>query len=187
MKRKTPQEKKALSYKKDCRNVYGENDKASRKLIPLRKAKAHRSDRKKAEEILQKIEKQSDFEKIGLLENELLSLRRNYWKKYADQPLKEQVERKLERRENHAGYGKTARKRTREFVKNLKIEIEQESGERWIAKAVELENVAVSGKTREEAIERCRRLAGLVFFENLGAIKLLSVDDEGGSVSYLTY
>lgn len=33
MKQKTPQEKKALSYAKDCRNTYGESDKGSRKTI----------------------------------------------------------------------------------------------------------------------------------------------------------
>ena len=32
--RRSPQEKKALSYARDCRNVYGENDKSSRKNIP---------------------------------------------------------------------------------------------------------------------------------------------------------
>lgn len=35
---KTPQDKKALSYAKDRRNTYGENDKSSRKAIPARKA-----------------------------------------------------------------------------------------------------------------------------------------------------
>jgi hypothetical protein len=33
MVRRSPQEKKALSYAKDRRNVYGENDKSSRKNI----------------------------------------------------------------------------------------------------------------------------------------------------------
>jgi hypothetical protein len=44
---KSPQEKKALSYAKDRRNAYGENDKASRKAIPLRKAGENRQDRRK--------------------------------------------------------------------------------------------------------------------------------------------
>lgn len=38
MARRSPQEKKRLSYKKDRRNRYGENAKASRKAIPRRKA-----------------------------------------------------------------------------------------------------------------------------------------------------
>jgi len=41
-KRMSPQEKKAASYKHDCRNDYGESDKSSRKNIPLSKAKSHR-------------------------------------------------------------------------------------------------------------------------------------------------
>jgi hypothetical protein len=40
--KRNPGEKKRLSYAKDCRNSYGENDKASRKLIPLRKAQQNR-------------------------------------------------------------------------------------------------------------------------------------------------
>lgn len=39
----TPQEKKILSYSRDRRNVYGENDKASRKSIPLGKARSTRA------------------------------------------------------------------------------------------------------------------------------------------------
>ena len=38
VKRKTPQQKKRESYEKDRRNTYGENAKASCKLIPIRKA-----------------------------------------------------------------------------------------------------------------------------------------------------
>ena len=45
---RSPGEKKALSYAKDRRNCYRANDKASRKAIPLRKAKSHRADRRKA-------------------------------------------------------------------------------------------------------------------------------------------
>jgi hypothetical protein len=44
---RSPQERKALSYAKDRRNTYGENDKASRKAIPLRKAQESRKDRHK--------------------------------------------------------------------------------------------------------------------------------------------
>jgi len=38
--RKTPQEKKQLSYDRDRRSIYGENDKSSRKNIPLSKQRA---------------------------------------------------------------------------------------------------------------------------------------------------
>lgn len=45
---RSPQEKKALSYANDRRNAYGENDKASRKAIPARKAGESRKVRRKA-------------------------------------------------------------------------------------------------------------------------------------------
>ncbi len=41
-KRLTPQEKKRLSYLRDRREAYGQNDKAARRLVPLHKAKANR-------------------------------------------------------------------------------------------------------------------------------------------------
>lgn len=40
--RLTPQQKKALSCQKDRRENYGQNDKASRRLVPLNKAIAQR-------------------------------------------------------------------------------------------------------------------------------------------------
>jgi hypothetical protein len=48
----TPQEKKRLSYQRDGRNTYGENDKASRKAIPLRKRLRARAVRRKTREQL---------------------------------------------------------------------------------------------------------------------------------------
>ena len=44
--RKTPQEKKILSYAKDCRNNYGENDKSARKTIPRRKQQQRQNERR---------------------------------------------------------------------------------------------------------------------------------------------
>jgi hypothetical protein len=38
----SPQEKKALSYRRDRRSDYDANDKASRKNVPLAKARSHR-------------------------------------------------------------------------------------------------------------------------------------------------
>lgn len=52
---KSPQEKKRLSLKKDRRNTYGENDKASRKNIPRSKAKSHRAVRHTAKDDLHKL------------------------------------------------------------------------------------------------------------------------------------
>jgi serine kinase of HPr protein (carbohydrate metabolism regulator) len=119
MKQKSPQEKKALSYAKDCRNTYGENDKSARKTIPLRKAKVNRVYRRKINLALQEIDSKIDLEKAELAESEARNIKREYWKKSADEPLAKVVERKLERRENHAGNGKTARKKVREFEKKI--------------------------------------------------------------------
>lgn len=49
---KTPQQKKRLSYLRDGRNDYGQNDKASRRLIPKHKAWARRALRRKAKLML---------------------------------------------------------------------------------------------------------------------------------------
>jgi hypothetical protein len=40
---RTPEEKKRLSYERDGRNTYGQNDKASRKAIPAFKASTNRT------------------------------------------------------------------------------------------------------------------------------------------------
>ena len=51
-KRRSPQEKKRLSYSKDRRNWYGENDKSSRKNIARNKRNRHRSERHRAQQRL---------------------------------------------------------------------------------------------------------------------------------------
>ena len=50
---KTPREKKLASLALDSRNVYGENDKASRKRIPRGKQLSHKAQRRAANEPLQ--------------------------------------------------------------------------------------------------------------------------------------
>ncbi|MEU7632292.1 hypothetical protein AB0C34_20230 [Nocardia sp. NPDC049220] len=52
MRRKTSQEKMRLSDAKDRRNIYGENDRSSRKNIPLRKRLVNRANRRLAEAML---------------------------------------------------------------------------------------------------------------------------------------
>jgi hypothetical protein len=53
MKQRTPQEKKTLSYTKDCRNTYGESDKGSRKSIKRNKTFPTRAYRKTVNNLLQ--------------------------------------------------------------------------------------------------------------------------------------
>jgi hypothetical protein len=96
---KTPQQKKALSYSKDRRNVFGENDKASRKAIPARKAGESRKVRRKATQALDAVVHLDD-EAADLLES---SLRHDVervggWKKTPDASLSEYLERQARRR-----------------------------------------------------------------------------------------
>jgi hypothetical protein len=89
---KTPQQKKALSYRKDCRNIYGNSDKAARNAIPARKAVEHRTSRRKANQSLDRAEC-VDEAALDLIES---SIRHDVhrvggWTKGADQPLEEYI------------------------------------------------------------------------------------------------
>lgn len=185
MRKRTPQEKKALSYARDRRNVYGINDKGSRKSIRRNKTFPSRAYRKTVNDILRGGVGTIDAAQAESLDVKTREIRRRSWEKYPDAPLGEIVPQQLEHRKNHAAKGKTARRKAREFVANLKIEIEQETDGRWIAQATELNGVTVYGETREKAIGRCKSLAGCVFLESLGALKILSVDE--GAISVLTF
>jgi hypothetical protein len=96
---KSPQEKKALSYAKDRRNAYGENAKASRKAIPLRKAGENREDRRKVNQDLAALP-ELDEAAAALIESsarhEINRVRG--WKKHADIPLAQFVEMQSRKR-----------------------------------------------------------------------------------------
>ena len=158
MQRRTPQEKKALSYAKDRRNVYGENDKSSRRNIPLHKARQRRAFRKNANQLLQSVISETDDKKLEIIENEIKGLKRkDWWGKCADAPLGEFVQGKLERRKARAGKGKTFRGMLREFIKSLEIEVEQAANGRWIATAKNLSpDIAADGETPELAVRNLR-------------------------------
>ena len=182
MRKRTPQEKKVLSYARDRRNVYGENDKGSRRSIRRNKTLPSRAYRKTVGDILRGAVGAVDLGQAESVDIETKEVRRRKWRKYPDAPLGEVVARKLERRKSHAGHGKTARQRAKEFVAGLKIKTEQETDGRWIAEATGLNGVMVYGETRERAIEKCKTLAGHIFLESLGALKILSVDEDSTSV-----
>ena len=86
--KRTPQERKRLSYAKDRRNSYGENDKASRKLIPLRKARENRGNRRKAKQLSGNMNRMDDAD-ADLAQNSLVSdiERVGGWRKGTDTPL----------------------------------------------------------------------------------------------------
>jgi hypothetical protein len=103
-KRRSPAEKKALSYAKDRRNNYGENDKASRKAIPRNKAKGHRANRRRAARTLDRFE-MLDLDEAALAENAITSDldRLKRWKKSPDQPLGDHIKRQDGLRKFRAG------------------------------------------------------------------------------------
>ena len=88
MKRLDPQQKKALSYKRDRRNDYGQNDKASRRLIPLRKRKVARAYRKLANQELPKNLLALEPDEADEIDARVRTARpRIWWRKTPDIPL----------------------------------------------------------------------------------------------------
>ena len=93
---KTPQEKKQLSYERDRRNRYGQNAKASRRLIPLRKAKTKRSYRKRTNQILAAAPKSADLLADDAPENRIAATPKKRWRKVPDVSLKDAIKAKKE-------------------------------------------------------------------------------------------
>lgn len=100
---KTPQEKKSLSYEKDRRNTFGENSKASRKGIPLSKARANRAERHTQDHILAETLKVADGEQLAQLENQVRATKPRQWRKSTDSPLGEVLARRLLRKISEVG------------------------------------------------------------------------------------
>lgn len=78
----TPQEKKRLSLKNDCRNTYGENDKSSRKSIRFRKRWVNRSFRRSTRQVL-------NTDSPNEAAEDAAAVARKHWKKSSDTPLGE--------------------------------------------------------------------------------------------------
>ena len=89
---RTPQEKKALSYKKDCRNTYGENDKSSRKAIRTNKTYSIRKERRKLDAATL-----DDANDRGFAQTPRRNKRA--WKKASDTPLGKIVPNQLKNRQ----------------------------------------------------------------------------------------
>lgn len=95
MKKRTPQEKKQLSYAKDRRNTYGESPHASRKSIPRRKAFRNRANRHRQELALRQPSVRMDDELAEQIESVMFHYAPKFWRKDPDSPLREEIERKL--------------------------------------------------------------------------------------------
>lgn len=96
--RKTPQEKKSLSYAKNRRNTYGENDKASRKSIPLAKALSIRADRHEKNLLLATAVGLESSDRLTAVENDVRAVGPRFWRKMPDSRLGEVLGRKAVRR-----------------------------------------------------------------------------------------
>lgn len=98
MVRRTPQEKKRLSYLKDRRNWYGENDKSSRKNIRLNKRAVNSANRRRPSAGLAVLRGAVEPERATAVAERLAGVRPHSWRKWPDAPLGRFVANRLERR-----------------------------------------------------------------------------------------
>ncbi|MCO5986376.1 hypothetical protein NE235_09680 [Actinoallomurus spadix] len=98
MSRRTPQEKKRLSYAKDRRGSSGYSFKPARRWVPARKRRANRVNRRRARRDLLAAKGRPDADAAYAAEERLLARRPEYWQKPPEMPLGVWVERILERR-----------------------------------------------------------------------------------------
>jgi hypothetical protein len=97
--RKSPQEKKVLSYSRDRRNDYGEHDKGSRRSIRRNKRTPHRADRRREHQVLAGATQAAEAEVAeARLARKPFKLRIARWQKSPDAPLGEYVEQRIRRR-----------------------------------------------------------------------------------------
>ncbi|WP_394361695.1 tyrosine-type recombinase/integrase [Amycolatopsis sp. SB7-3] len=97
MGRKSPQEKKRLSYAKDRRNDYGANDKSSRKNLPRHKRRVNQANRHRDHQMLTAARGPVDLEHAATAEEDLSKVRPLQWRKWPDTPLGGVVRGKLDR------------------------------------------------------------------------------------------
>jgi hypothetical protein len=124
MARRSPQEKKALSYAKDRRNDYGENDKSSRKNIRLNKRMPNRADRHRERQVMADATRPVELEAAEQAEIELHAKRSMWstkrWRKWRDAPLGEVVTDKLRRR---AGQGMVSQEASEARIERIRRRI----------------------------------------------------------------
>ena len=101
-KTKTPQDKKQQSYELDRRNMYGENQKSSRKNIPRSKQLSHQDERRSVRQVLLSAqggvtsEVADEAQSQVLIKGRMKKLRG--FRKSPDSPLGEVVKRRLRKR-----------------------------------------------------------------------------------------
>lgn len=97
--RKSPQEKKRKSYKRDRRNAYGESPHGARTSIPENKKRVNEEYRRKIKQVL----KENSASDPDQIDDGVKRVKRGDWKKMSDQPLGQIIERKKVRREKNTG------------------------------------------------------------------------------------
>jgi len=99
---KNPREKKRLRLKRERRNRYGENNKASRKNIPRSKQRQHMNERRTAGEVVARLKGQVQEDQATdaefLIQSRVTDLRRHGFKKYPDVPLRVVLENRKTKR-----------------------------------------------------------------------------------------
>jgi hypothetical protein len=85
-KRRTPREKKELSYKHDHRDTYNESNKGSRKRVRFRKRQVNQVYRQRIRQALHGAEQQTN-DNADDVTNRVLEARRPQWKKSSHTPL----------------------------------------------------------------------------------------------------
>ncbi|MGH3242413.1 MAG: hypothetical protein ACRDNL_18700 [Spirillospora sp.] len=98
MARRSPQEKKRISYAKDRRNAYAENDKSSRNAVRLRKRFPNRANRHRVQQILLDATGSPDRDTADEVNDRLARRRPKKWRKEPGLPLGDWVESRLQRR-----------------------------------------------------------------------------------------
>jgi hypothetical protein len=98
---KTPQQKKRLSYEHDRRNTYGENQKSSRKNIPLSKQRSHQDERRSVRQALIAAQGETADDVVDEAQSHVLRRSRlkklRAFRKSPDRPLGEVIERRSRR------------------------------------------------------------------------------------------
>jgi hypothetical protein len=99
---KSAKEKKALSLKRDRRNIYGENPQASRKGIRRGKQRSHMEERRSVGKILSHLRENAEesdaIEADVLTKASIVKSKHKAFKKMPDSPLGEVIKQKLARR-----------------------------------------------------------------------------------------
>jgi hypothetical protein len=123
--RRSPQEKKRLSYTRDRRNDYGENDKSSRRNIARNKRVRHRADRHHQRQLLAAAVGPVDEDTQALPDRLTLprrAQRGDRWRKQPDVQLGLHIARALKRRAGQGSSADTERERIRKVLRNTAID-----------------------------------------------------------------